>query len=248
MEAKTISVPENQLLQGDRCERRQIKRMHSKRSDILSDSPSPFAGIFCGSVPPGPVLLNNSQDATVLFSSDVSRAGSGFVVRHRALQGHTDPGGKHNTHDKNTCVNTHTQTKWTLAAYKESCVSIAPMKLSFYAVLRSAGAQSGCGSIVLVQDPSPVRSPNHPQLYAHDCVLRWVVHAPRGHVVKVGHTFLPSIRSTKRVKLTSNRSELHYWPHFVPARLCWFWPGTVGHVLIWFPHYPGRCWGNGGDR
>uniref|UniRef100_A0A3B4FPJ4 Ovochymase 2 n=1 Tax=Pundamilia nyererei TaxID=303518 RepID=A0A3B4FPJ4_9CICH len=33
--------------------------------------------IFCGSVLPGPVLLNNSHNATLLFSSDVSRAGSG---------------------------------------------------------------------------------------------------------------------------------------------------------------------------
>lgn len=78
------------------------------------------------------------------------------------------------------------------------------MKLSFYAVLCSVGAQSGCGSIVLVQDQSPVHSPNYPQLYAHDCVLRWVVHAPRGHVVKVGHIFLLSIRSTKHMKLMSN--------------------------------------------
>lgn len=54
----------------------------------------PFTGIFCGSVPPGPVLLNNSQDATLLFSSDTSQAGSGFVVRHRALRGHAATGGK----------------------------------------------------------------------------------------------------------------------------------------------------------
>lgn len=82
------------------------------------------------------------------------------------------------------------------------------MKLSFHAVLCSVDAQSGCGSIFLVQDLSPVHSPNYPQLYAHDCVLRWVVHAPRGHVVKVGHTFLLSIGSTKHMKLTSNWSDV----------------------------------------
>uniref|UniRef100_UPI003AACEE47 ovochymase-2 n=1 Tax=Centroberyx gerrardi TaxID=166262 RepID=UPI003AACEE47 len=49
-------------------------------------------GIFCGSVLPGPLFLNNSQSATLLFSSDISGAGSGFVVRHRAVQGHPGPG------------------------------------------------------------------------------------------------------------------------------------------------------------
>ncbi|XP_039892071.1 ovochymase-2 isoform X1 [Simochromis diagramma] len=49
-------------------------------------------GIFCGSVLPGPVLLNNSHNATLLFSSDVSRAGSGFVIRHHAVKGHSHPG------------------------------------------------------------------------------------------------------------------------------------------------------------
>ncbi|XP_035769772.1 ovochymase-2 isoform X2 [Neolamprologus brichardi] len=48
--------------------------------------------IFCGSVLPGPVLLNNSHNATLLFSSDISRAGSGFVIRHHAVKGHSHPG------------------------------------------------------------------------------------------------------------------------------------------------------------
>ncbi|XP_034542175.1 ovochymase-2 [Notolabrus celidotus] len=49
-------------------------------------------GVFCGSVLPGQVLLNNSHNATLLFSSDISQAGSGFVIRHRAVQGHSDTG------------------------------------------------------------------------------------------------------------------------------------------------------------
>lgn len=60
------------------------------------------SGIFCGSVLPGPVLLNNSHNATLLFSSDVSRAGSGFVIRHHAVKGHSHPGGKYNIHCKHT--------------------------------------------------------------------------------------------------------------------------------------------------
>ncbi|XP_044212979.1 ovochymase-2 [Thunnus albacares] len=91
-------------------------------------------GIFCGSVPPGPVLLNNSQNATLLFSSDISGAGSGFIVRHRAVQGHSDP---------------------------------------------------GCGTVVLVEDQAAVHSPHYPQFYSNDCVLRWVVYAPAGHVIKL---------------------------------------------------------------
>ncbi|XP_051238815.1 ovochymase-2 isoform X1 [Dicentrarchus labrax] len=91
-------------------------------------------GIFCGSVPPGPLLLNNSQNATLLFSSDINRAGSGFVIRHRAVQGRFDP---------------------------------------------------GCGTVVLVENQTTVHSPNYPQFYSNDCVLRWVIYAPRGHVVKL---------------------------------------------------------------
>uniref|UniRef100_A0A8D0ATW4 Ovochymase 2 n=1 Tax=Sander lucioperca TaxID=283035 RepID=A0A8D0ATW4_SANLU len=91
-------------------------------------------GIFCGSVLPGPVLLNNSQYATLLFSSDINRAGSGFVIRHRAVQGHSNP---------------------------------------------------GCGTVVLVEDHTAVHSPNYPQFYNNDCVLRWVVYAPQGHIVKL---------------------------------------------------------------
>ncbi|KAM4618540.1 ovochymase-2 [Polymixia lowei] len=49
-------------------------------------------GILCGTALPAPVLLNNSQSATLFFSSDISITGSGFVVRHRAVQGHPAPG------------------------------------------------------------------------------------------------------------------------------------------------------------
>ncbi|XP_053742805.1 ovochymase-2 [Synchiropus splendidus] len=92
--------------------------------------------ILCGPVFPGRVLLNNSQTATLLFSSDVSDAGSGFVVRHLAVQGHAEP---------------------------------AP----------------GCGTVVLLKDQASVQSPNYPQSYRDDCELRWVIHAPAGHIVKL---------------------------------------------------------------
>ncbi|KAM9753387.1 LOW QUALITY PROTEIN: ovochymase-2 [Menidia menidia] len=91
-------------------------------------------GIFCGRALPGPVLLQNSQNATLRFSSDINGAGSGFVVRHRAVRGHSHP---------------------------------------------------GCGAVVLVEEQAELRSPDHPRPYAPDCVLRWVVHAPHGHVVKL---------------------------------------------------------------
>ncbi|XP_070827904.1 ovochymase-2 [Chaetodon trifascialis] len=70
----------------------------------------------------------------LLFSSDINRAGSGFVITHRAVQGRSDP---------------------------------------------------GCGTVVLVEDQTAVHSPNYPQFYSNDCVLRWVVYAPQGHVVKL---------------------------------------------------------------
>ncbi|XP_062419046.1 ovochymase-2 [Pungitius pungitius] len=91
-------------------------------------------GIFCGGVLPGPVLLKNSQHATLDFSTDVDRTGSGFAIRHRGVQGNSS---------------------------------------------------QGCGTVVLVDDLTPVHSPNYPQCYSEDCVLRWVVHAPQGHIVKL---------------------------------------------------------------
>ncbi|XP_026167488.1 ovochymase-2 [Mastacembelus armatus] len=91
-------------------------------------------GIFCGSVPHCPVFLNHSQEATLLFSSDISRKGSGFIIRHRAVQGHSD---------------------------------------------------LGCGAVVLVQDEIVVHSPSYPQSYSNNCVFRWVVYAPQGHIVKL---------------------------------------------------------------
>lgn len=46
---------------------------------------------------------------------------------------------------------------------------------------------SECGAVVLVEGQTAIHSPNYPQFYGNDCVLRWVVYAPRGHVVKVTH-------------------------------------------------------------
>lgn len=68
-----------------------------------------YPGRFCGSVPPGRVLMSNSQNATLLFSSDINQAGSGFVVRHRALWGRADPGETHKmkhtaTHISAECI------------------------------------------------------------------------------------------------------------------------------------------------
>lgn len=68
-----------------------------------------YPGRFCGSFPPGRVLMSNSQNATLLFSSDINQAGSGFVVRHRALWGRADPGGMHKmkhtaTHISAECI------------------------------------------------------------------------------------------------------------------------------------------------
>lgn len=55
-------------------------------------------------------------------------------------------------------------------------------------------ARSGCGTLVLVEDKASIHSPNHPQAYSNDCVLRWVIHAPLGLVVKVScTTYLPGI-------------------------------------------------------
>ena len=70
-------------------------------------SPPSSAGKFCRGVSPGRVLMSNSQNAMLLFSSDMNQAGSGFVVRHRALWGPADLGGTHKVAPRahiTTCV------------------------------------------------------------------------------------------------------------------------------------------------
>ncbi|XP_015250932.1 PREDICTED: ovochymase-1 [Cyprinodon variegatus] len=47
--------------------------------------------ILCGQLLPGPVLLQNSQNAMLLFSSDINRTGQGFAIRHRGVKGHFPP-------------------------------------------------------------------------------------------------------------------------------------------------------------
>ncbi|XP_058501496.1 ovochymase-2 [Solea solea] len=108
------------------------------RYDRLTVSAGTYrpVGVFCGSVSLSSVHLSPSQNATLLFSSDVSRAGSGFVIRHRAVQGNTGP---------------------------------------------------ECGTLVFIEDETVVHSPHYPQSYSNDCVVRWVIYAPRGHIVKVMH-------------------------------------------------------------
>lgn len=54
-------------------------------------------------------------------------------------------------------------------------------------------AQSGCGTVVLVEEQTVIHSPNYPQSYSNDCVVRWVVYAPPGHVVKVDSQLPPFI-------------------------------------------------------
>ncbi|XP_045904656.1 ovochymase-2 isoform X5 [Micropterus dolomieu] len=87
----SISVPPRHsiLLEFDRFDLENDSYCRYDRLTVSVGTRRPF-GIFCGSVLPGPVLMN-SPNATLVFSSDISRAGSGFVVRHRAVQGHSDP-------------------------------------------------------------------------------------------------------------------------------------------------------------
>ncbi|MED6236930.1 hypothetical protein ATANTOWER_016366, partial [Ataeniobius toweri] len=47
--------------------------------------------IFCGHLLPGPVLLLNSQNAMLHFSSDINRAGHGFAIRYRGIKGPFPP-------------------------------------------------------------------------------------------------------------------------------------------------------------
>ncbi|XP_077424652.1 LOW QUALITY PROTEIN: ovochymase-2 [Vanacampus margaritifer] len=61
---------------------------HYDRLTVLIGSDRPV-GIFCGNVLPDRVLLQKTQSVTLVFSSDVNGAGSGFTVLHQVV--HRDP-------------------------------------------------------------------------------------------------------------------------------------------------------------
>ncbi|XP_016530031.1 ovochymase-2 isoform X3 [Poecilia formosa] len=57
----------------------------------VSGSKNRPVAIFCGKLRPARVLLQNSQNAVLLFSSDINRAGRGFAVRYRGIKGSFPP-------------------------------------------------------------------------------------------------------------------------------------------------------------
>ncbi|XP_061578747.1 ovochymase-2-like [Cololabis saira] len=133
-----LSVPPGYsiLLEFDRFQVEEDSYCQYDRLTVLVGTHMPVA-VFCGHLLPGSVFLQNSQNATLLFSSDINTGGSGFVVRHRAVKGHPRP---------------------------------------------------GCGTVILVREQGELLSPNYPQSYSDACLLRWVVYAPQGHVVKLDFT------------------------------------------------------------
>ncbi|XP_054862457.1 ovochymase-2 [Amphiprion ocellaris] len=88
-----LSVPPgfSILLEFDRFDLENDSYCQFDRLTVSTATSRPV-GVFCGRVTPGPLLLYNSQNATLLFSSDISGSGSGFIVKHRAVRGHTGPG------------------------------------------------------------------------------------------------------------------------------------------------------------
>ncbi|KAL7862619.1 hypothetical protein SRHO_G00116030 [Serrasalmus rhombeus] len=43
----------------------------------------------------------------------------------------------------------------------------------------------GCGTVARFESPGVLQSPNYPQHYGNGAQCRWIIHAPRGHVVKL---------------------------------------------------------------
>ncbi|KAK7892044.1 hypothetical protein WMY93_024007 [Mugilogobius chulae] len=46
----------------------------------------------------------------------------------------------------------------------------------------------GCDTVVLVQNESNIHSPGYPQHYMNNCMFRWVIYAPQGHIIKLSLT------------------------------------------------------------
>ncbi|XP_048112985.1 ovochymase-2 isoform X1 [Alosa alosa] len=46
-------------------------------------------------------------------------------------------------------------------------------------------AGPGCGTVALFQAQEAIRSPRYPEAYGNNADCRWVIHAPKGHVVKL---------------------------------------------------------------
>ncbi|XP_077372408.1 ovochymase-2 isoform X2 [Festucalex cinctus] len=63
---------------------------HYDRLTVLIGNDRPV-GIFCGNVLPDRVFLKKTQSVTLVFSSDVNGAGSGFTVLHQVVHREPDP-------------------------------------------------------------------------------------------------------------------------------------------------------------
>nr|XP_020460110.1 ovochymase-2-like isoform X2 [Monopterus albus] len=86
----SISVPQGYsiLLEFEHFDLENDSYCRYDRLTVSVETQRPV-GIFCGSVLHSHVFLNQSQNATLLFSSDINRTGSGFVIRHRVVQGYS---------------------------------------------------------------------------------------------------------------------------------------------------------------
>ncbi|KAM4553187.1 ovochymase-2 [Fundulus diaphanus] len=131
----SINVPPGYsiLLEFDHFDLENDSYCQYDRLTVSGTTGRPVA-IFCGQYLPGPVLLLNSQNAMLLFSSDINGVGHGFGIRHRGVRGPFPP---------------------------------------------------ACGTLVLVEDQVSIHTPNYPQSYSNNCILRWVVYAPPGQLVKL---------------------------------------------------------------
>ncbi|XP_057693509.1 ovochymase-2 [Corythoichthys intestinalis] len=88
----TINVPPGSsvLLQFNHFNLENDSYCHYDRLAVLIGSNRPV-GIFCGSFLPGPVLLKNTQQVVLVFSSDMNAVGSGFTLSHQVVRKEPDP-------------------------------------------------------------------------------------------------------------------------------------------------------------
>ncbi|XP_026874062.2 ovochymase-2 [Electrophorus electricus] len=73
----------------------------------------------------------------------------------------------------------------TLRFASDFSASGAGFSIHFRAVGEDYVSESGCGTVALFQSQRAVQSPNYPQPYSNNAHCRWIVYAPKGHVVKL---------------------------------------------------------------
>ncbi|XP_042563315.1 ovochymase-2 isoform X2 [Clupea harengus] len=78
-----------------------------------------------------------------------------------------------------------TSSSATIQFVSDASVTRAGFSIQYKAVAEDFQLGPGCGTVALLQAQGAIQSPRYPEAYGNNADCRWVIHAPKGHVVKL---------------------------------------------------------------